>query len=160
MNGDTPPRGNDVARRVALPTIGIALANLAALGMMIGWVGASRAFSAGIHTLFRDHLPAVLIVAVATTLLAIALGRCLHAGRELLVVVAFAFAADVLAAIAVTLVFDEMRRAADVAIPRAIFTETGGGLQLLAIGGGAVVGYALGERQRDQRHRVSLRDAD
>jgi FtsH-binding integral membrane protein len=161
MDSDTPPIGNDVPRRLALPTIGIALANLVALGLMIGWVGASRAFSVGIHTLFRDHLPAVLIASLATTLLAFALGRRrLQAGPEVLLVIVFAFAADVLAALTVTLVFDEMRGAADVAIPRAIFTETAGGLQLLAIAGGAVFGYAFGEGRREQPHRVTFSDAD
>jgi hypothetical protein len=147
MNSRTSPR-IDAARRFALPAIGLTLANLAALGLMIGMVGASRAFSVGIHTLFRDHLPAVLIALAGTALVAFALGRRLQAGRELLLVIALAFAADVLAAVTVTLVFDEMRRAADVAIPRAILTETVGGLQFLAIAGGAAVGYAIGEAQK------------
>jgi hypothetical protein len=140
-----------VARRLALPAMGIALANLAGLGLLIGMVGASRAFAVGADTLFRDHLSAVVITLAATTLLAFAAGRRLRAGREVLLVLAFACAADVLAAVSVTLVFDEMRRAADVAILRAILTETAGGLQLLAIAGGAAVGYAFGGRGRCRR---------
>jgi hypothetical protein len=159
MNTETTPRGDAVGRRLALPAIGLSLANLAALGLMIGMVGASRAFSVGIDTLYRDHLPALVIASVATALLAFALGRRLHAGRELLLVIAFAFAADVLAAVTVTLVFDEMRRAADVAIPRAVFTETAGGLQLVAIAGGAAFGYAFGGAGRDQPSRVTFTDA-
>jgi hypothetical protein len=147
MNADTRRAPQVLLQRVALPAMGIALANLAALGLMIGMVGASRAFSVGLHTLFRDHLPAVVITLTATGLLAFALGRGLHAGRELLLVVGFVIAADVLAALAVTLVFDEMRRAAEIAIPRAIFTETAGGLQLVAVASGAAVGYFVGRAQ-------------
>lgn len=140
---------------MALPAMGIALANLAALGLMIGWVGASRAFSVGLHTLYRDHLPAVVITLTATALLAFALGRGLHAGRELLLVIGFVIAADVVAALAVTVVFDEMRRAAEIAIPRAIFTETAGGLQLLAVASGAAIGFLVG---RTRNSSVSSSD--
>ena len=143
MSADTHRARPGPFRRVALPAIGIAFASLAGLGFMIGMVGASRAFSVGLHTLVRDHLPAVLITLAATALLALALGRGLQTGREVLLVLGFAIAADVFAALAVTLVFDEMRRAADVAVPRAIFTETVGGLQLLMITSGAAIGYQL-----------------
>ena len=124
--------------------MGIALANLTALGLMIGLVGASRAFSVGVHTLFTDHQPAVLITMTATALLALALGRGLHEWRDVLLVIGSAIAADVLAAVAVTLVFDEMRRAAHIAIPLAIFTETVGGLQLLTLASAAAIGYVIG----------------
>ena len=56
------------------------------------------------------------------------------------------------AALAVTLAFNEMRRVAEFAVPRAIFTETVGGLQPLAIGGGSVIGYFVG-RSRDIARR-------
>lgn len=135
--------------------MGIALANLAALGLMIGMVGASRAYSVGLHTLFRDHLPAVAITLAATALLSFALGRSLRATRELALIIGFAIAADVVAALAVTLAFDEMRRVAEFAIPRAIFTETVGGLQLLAIAGGLAIGYVIG---RPRVHVVSPSD--
>jgi len=124
--------------------MGIALANLAALGLMIGMVGGSRAYSVGVHTLFRDHLPAVALTLAGTAFLSFALGRALRWSREVPLIIGFAFAADVVAALAVTLVFDEMRRVAEFAVPRAIFTETVGGLQLLAVAGGATFGYVTG----------------
>ena len=134
--------------RLAIAVIGIALANVGALGLLIGMVGASRAFSVGLHTLFQDHLPAVAITLAATALLAIALGRSLHARRQLMQVMAFAAAADFATALAVTLVFDEMRNALEIALPRAIFTETVGGLQLLTIAAGAALGFAIGPGRR------------
>lgn len=147
-------------RRLAAPATGIALANLALLGLMIGFVGASRAYSVGLHTLFRDHLPAVVISLAATALLSGALGRRVRASRELVSIAAFAIAADVVAALVVTLVFDEMRRVADFALPRAILTETIGGLQLLAIAGGAAVGYAWRRVRVPGPRRVGLDEVD
>jgi hypothetical protein len=128
MNDEPFRARNGIVRRVALPAMAIAFANLAAIGLMIGMVGASRAFSVGLQTLFRDHLAAVVLTLAATAVLAFALGRSLRAAREVLLVIGFAIVADVVAAVAVTLVFDEMRRAAEMAIPRAVVTETVGGL--------------------------------
>ncbi|HET9853254.1 MAG TPA: hypothetical protein VFP56_12235 [Candidatus Limnocylindrales bacterium] len=127
--------------RLALPPMVIALANLAALGLMIGWVGASRAYSVGVHTLVRDHLPAVALTLAGTAVLSFFPGRTLRRGAEVVLLVGFALAADVVAALVVTVMFDEMRRVFEVALPRAIFTETVGGLQLLAIAVGAMIGY-------------------
>ena len=95
------------------------------------------------------------ITLAATALLSFALGRSLRATRELALIIGFAIAADVVAALAVTLAFDEMRRVAEFAIPRAIFTETVGGLQLLAIAGGLAIGYVIG---RPRVHVVSPSD--
>lgn len=137
-------RLRDVTRRLALPAMALAVANLAALGLMVGWVGASRAYSVGLHTLFRDHLPAVVVSLAATAILSGALGRTLDRRRDIALVLGFAIAADVAAALAVTFAIDEMRRVAQFALPRALFTETIGGLQLLAVGGGAALGYVIG----------------
>ena len=133
-----------MTRRLAFSAMGIALANLAALGLMIGLVGASRAYSVGVQTLFRDHLPAVAITLLAAALASLLLGRTLHTAGELAASVGLAVAADVLAALAVTASFHEMARVAGFSVPRAIFTETVGGLQLVAIAGGATLGYVLG----------------
>lgn len=127
--------------------MGLALTNLAALGLLVGWVGASRAFSVGVHTLFRDHLLAVVVTLAATAILAVILGRSFRTARELALVIGFAVVADVAAALALTLAIDEMRNAAVELLPRAIFTETIAGLQLLAIAGGATIGY-LARRRR------------
>jgi hypothetical protein len=128
--------------------MGITLANLAALGSLIGMVGASRAYSVGLHTLYRDHLPAVVVTLAAMAVVSFALGSRIHSSHDVLVVLGFGVAADVLAALAVTLVFDEMRRDVGFALPRAIFTQTAGGLQLLALGAGATTGYIIGRRRR------------
>jgi hypothetical protein len=134
--------------------MGIALGNLAALGLMVGWVGASRAYSVGAHTLLRDHLLPVTLTLAGTTILAFLLGRTLGSWREVALVIGLAVAADVVAAFAVTLVFDEMRRVAAFALPRAIFTEMVGGLQILAMAGGAAIGWAVGNaRSRDIARR-------
>jgi hypothetical protein len=122
--------------------MGIALANLAALGLMIGWIGASRAYSVGVHTLVGDHLPAVALTLAGTAFLSFLLGRTVRWRGEVVLLVGFALAADVVAALAVTMMFDEMRRVFAVALPRAILTETVGGLQLLAIAVGATIGCA------------------
>lgn len=137
-----------MTRRVVLPAIAIALADLAALGLLIGWVGASRAYSVGLHMLFRDHLPAVAVTLASTAMLALALGRSLRAPGELALVVGGVVAADVVAALAVTLVVDEMRRVAEHSIPRAIVTVTISGLQPLAVGAGASIGHLLGGSRR------------
>jgi hypothetical protein len=150
MNDEPFRAHNGIVRGVAIPAMAIALANLAALGLMIGMVGASRAFSVGVHTLFRDYLAAVVLTLAATAVLAFALGRGLRTAREILLVIGFAIVADLIAALAVTLVFDEMRRAAEIAIPRAVFTETVGGLQLLAVGGGAALGSAVRRVERPE----------
>ena len=121
--------------------MGIALANLLALGLMIGWVGASRAYSVGVHTLVRDHPAAVALTLAGTAVLSFFLGRTLRRSREIALLMGFALAADALAALAMTAMVDEMRRAFEVALPRAIFTETVGGLQLVAVAVGAAVGY-------------------
>jgi hypothetical protein len=142
---------------VALPAIGIAVANLVALGLMIGYVGASHAYSVGLHTLFRDHLPAVVITLAATAILSVALGRTLDASRDLALILAFAIAADVAAALAVTFAIDEMRRVAEFAFPRAIFTETVGGLQLLAVAGGSAIGYVIGRRSEGSASTSDIR---
>ena len=159
MNDESLQAHQGTLRRVAVPAMGIAFANLAALGLMIGLVGASRAFSVGVHTLFRDHLAAVVVTLAATALLAFALGRRLRERRDILLVTGFAIVADVVAAVAVTLVFDEMRRAAEMTIPRAVFTETVGGLQLLVLGGGAALGHVAG-RARTDEVRSDIRRAD
>ena len=133
---------SDLTRRLVFPAAGIALGNLAALGLLIGLVGTSRAFSVGIHTLIEDYPAAVVATMSMTTILAVGLGRRIRTSRELFLVVACAIAADAVAAVAVTLVFDEMRNAASVALPRAFVTETVGGMQLLVLAAGATVGYA------------------
>jgi hypothetical protein len=124
---------------VVVPSIGIAFANLALLGVLIGWEGASRAYSVGLHTLYRDHLPAVAVTLVATALLAGVLGRTLRSPGEVWLAIGFALGADVVAALLVTLAISEMSRFPDPA--RAVLTETAGGLQLLAVAVGAVIGY-------------------
>jgi hypothetical protein len=131
--------GGSVRGRVIVPGISIAFANLALLALLIGWVGASRAYSVGVHTLFRDHLPTVAATLVATALLAGVLGGALRSPRELWLVIGVALGADLVAALAVTLSIDEMRRFPDLA--RALFAETAGGLQLLAVAIGAIVGH-------------------
>lgn len=126
--------------RLVLPAMGITLANLAALGLMIGWVGASRAYSVGVHTLVPDHPAAVALTLAGAAVLSFFLGRSLRWSREIVLLLGFALAADVVAALALTAMVDEMRRVFEVALPRAIFTETVGGLQLLAIAAGATIG--------------------
>ena len=137
-----------MTRRLAIPAAGVALANLAALGLLIGLVGASRAYSVGVHTLFRDHLPAVLVALAGAGVLAFVLGRRRGTPRELAMFVGLAVATDVVGALAVTLAIDEMRRVAEFALPRAVFTETAGGLQILVIGASASIGYASARHNR------------
>jgi hypothetical protein len=132
-----------VLRSVAVPAIAIALSSLALLGLLIGWNGASRAYSVGLHTLFRDHLASVAAVLFATAVVAALLGRTLTSAREVLLAVGFAVAADVFAALMVTLMIDEMRRFP--MLPRAVLTETAGGLQLVVI----AIALAMGLLARD-----------
>ncbi len=133
-------RDNVVERWQAVVAFGIAFANLALLWLLIGGEGASRAYSVGLHTLFRDHLPAVGASLLATLLLAGVLGLSLRSIGGLWLTIWIALATDIAAAIGITLIFDEIRRHPD--LLRAVLTETAGGLQLVAISAGAALGYA------------------
>ena len=88
----------------------------------------------------RLVLPAMGITLAGAAVLSFFLGRSLRWSREIVLVLGFALAADVVAALALTAMVDEMRRVFEVALPRAIFTETVGVLQLLAIAVGATIG--------------------
>lgn len=130
---------SDMARRFILPAFVVAFANLGALGLLIGYVGASRAYSVGLHTLFRDHLPAVLMAGLVAMVLGATFGRRLvsigECGRFLLTV----FVADVVAGFLPILVFGEITRHPD--LPRVLMTETAGGTQFVAVGVGLLLGH-------------------
>jgi hypothetical protein len=119
-----------------------AAGSLAALGVMIGWNGASRAYSVGVHTLYRDHLAAVIVVMAASALVATLLGRLAGSAREVILVMLVVLAVDLVAALIVTLAIDELRRYPD--LVRAVLAETAGGAQLIALAGGAAAGYVGG----------------
>jgi hypothetical protein len=148
-----------VLRSVGVPAIAVALGTLALLGLLIGWTGASRAYSVGLHTLFRDHLASVVAVLFVTAILALLLGRTLISAREVLVAFGFAVAADVVAALMVTLMIDEMRRFP--MLPRALLTETGGGLQVVVIVIALAIGFVSGNfGQRPMAETDPSRDID
>lgn len=136
--------GSDLARRFVIPAFAVAFANLAALGLLIGWVGASRAYSVGLHTLFRDHLGAVVAAGLVALVLAAAFGRRLGSIRECTHFLLYALAADVAAGFLPIVGFDEIFRNPD--LPRVLITETAGGTQLLAAASGLLGGYATRSR--------------
>lgn len=117
--------------RVVLSTAGLAVGMLALLGLLIGWEGASRAYSVGVHTMFRDHLAAVAVMALAGAVVAFWIGRGLVSNAEVALAVAVVALVDVACALLVTLVIDELRRFP--MLPRAVFTETAAGLQVVSI---------------------------
>jgi hypothetical protein len=137
-----------VLRRVAVPAIAVALGSLALLGLLIGWTGASRAYSVGLHTLFRDHPASVVAVLFVTAIIAALLGRTLISAREVLLAIGFAVAADALAALMITLMIDEMRRFP--MLPRAVLTETADGLQIVVI----VIALTIGFVSRNLAQRL------
>lgn len=134
-----PRFDSDLARRIVIPAFVVAFANLAALGLMIGYVGASRAYSVGLHTLFRDHLPAVIVAGLIAGVLAWAFGRRLRSIGECALLLLFVLVADVVAGLAPILIFNEITRHPD--LPRVLLTETAGATQLLAAAVGVVLGY-------------------
>lgn len=133
--------GSDLARRFVIPAFVVAFANLAALGLLIGWVGASRAYSVGLHTLFRDHLPAVVVAGLVALVLAAAFSRRLGSMGECALFLLYVLVADVVAGFLPILVFNEITRHPD--LPRVLITETAGGTQLLAAGIGLLFGYRM-----------------
>ena len=111
---------------------------MALLGVLIGWVGASRAYAVGVHTLFRDHLPAVAIVAVLAGIAGVIVGRTIVSNREPWIAIAVVLGTYLSAALLITLAIDEMRRFPD--IPRAVLAESAGGLHIAVLVSGLVVG--------------------
>ncbi len=148
---------SDQARRFVIPAFVVAFANLAALGLLIGYVGASRAYAVGLHTLFRDHLPAVVVAALVALVMATAFGRRLGSIREGALFLLCVFVADVVAGFLPILVFNEITRHPD--LPRVLITETAGGTQLLAAGLGLLLGYRMKSfavsHPNEERHRAS-----
>lgn len=128
-----------MARRFVIPAFVLALANLATLGLLIGVVGASRAYSVGLHTLFRDHLPAVVVAGLVAFVIALVVGRKLESIGRCARFLVFVIVADVVAGFVPVLVFDEITRYPD--LPRILVTETAGGTQLLAVALGLLAGF-------------------
>lgn len=125
--------------RLAVPGFMIAFVNLGMLGLLIGWEGASRAYSVGLHTLFRDVFPAVVVTNLTTVLLAAIVGRRLRRLGELGWLIGLVLVADVIAALGVVLAIGEITL---VDTPRAVITETALGSQLAAACVGGLIGYA------------------
>lgn len=130
----------DLARRFVIPAFVVAFANLAALGLMIGYVGASRAYSVGLDTLFRDHLPSVVVAGLVALVLAAGFGRRLRTIGDCALFLLFVLVADVAAGFLPILVFNEITRQPD--LPRVLITETAAGTQLVA----TALGLLLGSR--------------
>jgi hypothetical protein len=143
---------SDRARRFVIPAFVVAFANLAALWLLIGYVGASRAYSVGLHTLFRDHLPAVVVAGLVALLIAAAFGRRLSSIRECALFLLCVFLADIVAGFLPILVFNEITRHPDV--PRVLITETAGGTQLIAAGLGLLLGNRLRRVAAARRQRM------
>ena len=135
---------NGAARRLVIPAFALVVANLGALGLLIGLVGASRAYAVGLHTLFGDHMPAVVVAGLVAVVIALVVGRRLESIGACARFLAFVFVADIVAALVPILVFDEITRYPD--LPRILITETAGGTQLLGVGLGLLAGY--GGRRR------------
>jgi hypothetical protein len=127
-----------VKSRAVVGPAALAFGTLAVLGVLIGWVGASRAYVVGVHTLYQDHLASVAFVLAGGALLAFLVGRTLVSGREVVIAVGMVVATDVAVAIAITLAIDEMRRHPE--ILRAVVAATGGGAQVAALSIGLVAG--------------------
>jgi hypothetical protein len=132
---------SDQARRFVIPAFAVAFANLAALGLLIGYVGASRAYSVGLHTLFRDHLPTVVLAGLVALVLAAVFGRRLGSIAECALFLLYVFVADIVAGFLPILVFNEITRHPD--LPRVLITETAGATQLLAAALGLLLGYRM-----------------
>lgn len=138
--------------RSIVASAGIAVGTLALLGLLTGWVGASRAYAVGVHTLFLDHPAAVGIMVVVAIVTGLFVGRGLATDRDLVSAVGAVIVADVLVALLITLTVEEMARHPD--IPRAVLAETAGGLQIAAIAAGLTIGRWLGRRRAAPRRPV------
>ena len=144
----------ELGRRVVLPGAALAFLHLAILGALIGQVGGSRAYSVGLHTLFRDHLVPVLIATGAALAAAVLVGRRIAGPAELGLLFLGALAADVVAGLGVIVVFGEIRL---IDLGRVVFTETAAATQLVAIGVGVLVGYASRRRPTASEREISAR---
>jgi hypothetical protein len=135
-----------VVRRAVVPAIAIALGNLVVLGTLIGWGGASLSFAVGPHTVYRDHLAAVVAVLLLTAVAAMVIGRRLGSGRELWLTIGVVIVTDLGAALLVTVMIPEMRR--HPTLLRAVLAETAGGAQVLAVAIGATLGHVSRRQPR------------
>jgi hypothetical protein len=137
-----------IPRRIVIPGVAIAFANLGALGVLIGQDGASRAFGTGMHTLFRDHLVAVVIATAIALALGAVAGRLLTTRGEAWRLVLAVLLGDVLAAALVDLAYGEITL---IFLPWSIAVETIFGAQLVAAGAGALLGLGWAGRARRAR---------
>jgi hypothetical protein len=128
-----------MARRFVIPAFVLAFSNLATLGLLIGLVGASRAYAVGLHTLFRDHLPAIVVAGLVAFVIAGVVGRNLESIGACARFLGFVIVADVVAGFVPIVIFDEITRYPD--LPRILITETAGGTQILAVALGLLAGY-------------------
>ena len=110
--------------------VGIAWTNLAILGALIGWEGGSRAYGTGLHTLFRDHLAAVLTATFIAVVHAALAARRAATARQLGRVLLGVLVADVVAALAVVAGIGEITL---LQLPNVLFTQTVAGTQVLAV---------------------------
>lgn len=124
-------------RRVVVPAFGIAFGNLALLGLLIGWGGASRAYGRP-DTLFSEHAASVLAAGLAAFAIAVFVARRLTSIRVLGLLFAFLFVADVAAGLLVVMAIGEITLDQ---LPRVVIVETALGTQLLAVGAGGFIGY-------------------
>jgi len=134
-------------KRTAEVAAAIAIGRLALLGGLVGWAGASRAYSVGVHTLYRDQLPAMIVVLLGSAIAGLWLGRRADSLREVATAIGVVIVLDVVAALAITVMINEMRRYPD--LVRAFLAETAGGALVIAVMVGAVVGYL--DRSRHPR---------
>lgn len=131
--------------KVFVAGFAIALVHGLVLGIQIGYVGASRAFTLGPSALLADYPGAVVVSsAVALGMAAASAFRLMAPGQLMLLVFSVA-AADLLAALAVQALIPELEL---VHVPQAFATIASFGVQLLAVAIGGLLGYRLGRGRR------------
>jgi hypothetical protein len=134
----TRDRWSGVAAGVAIAGL-----NLAVLGVLIGWDGGSRAYGTGLHTLFRDHAPAVILAWFVASMVAGLSAQRARSSRTFGLVLIGVCVSDVVAGLAVAAGIGEITI---IDLPRVLFTETVAGTQLVAVALGLVVGNMVRSR--------------
>jgi hypothetical protein len=133
------------AGRVFLPGFVIAFVSLGVLGGLVGWEGASRAYSTGPQILLLRYTLAVAAVGLAAFLLALLAGRILRSAREVALTALTVLATDVIATLAAGMAIGDTTI---IDFPRAILSVTAGGTQVVAAALGLIAGFVTGSASR------------
>lgn len=131
--------------RVGAFAVVLLVVHTSVMALLVGYVGASRAISVGLQTLWVDHAAGIGIAAAVTAAVAILSATRLRSGSELGMAIAVLALTDLGLAALMTMLVGEL----DVTgVPQVVAASTGLGTQLAA----ALLGGVIGLRVRARSH--------